>query len=258
MKAKAIVQARFGSSRLPGKVLLKIMGKSILEYVIERVGKASKIDAVIIATTLNKDDWNIVKLADRLKLDVYRGSENDVLDRYYQAAKIFKVKHIVRITADSPLIDCEVIDNVIGCYFKTNADYCSNTLVETFPDGQDVEVFRFDTLKLAWNESRLLSEREHVTPYIKKHPEKFKLVNFKCKEDLSSKRWTLDEKNDFDFIKAILESLYPINPYFNMNDVLNFLQNNPGLEDINKNIIRNEGYLKSLKKDRIVGNDCRE
>jgi spore coat polysaccharide biosynthesis protein SpsF (cytidylyltransferase family) len=252
MKATAIIQARVGSTRLPGKVLLKIMGKTILEYGLERVKKAKMIDKIIVATTKKEEDLSIVNLMHKLKVNVYRGSEDDVLDRYYQAAKIFKAKHIARITSDNPLIDPQIIDKIVKRYFESSADYCSNTLEETFPDGEDVEVFKFSALREAWKKAKLPSEREHVTPYLKKHPEKFKIVNVKNKKNLSDKRWTVDGKKDFELIKAILKALYPKNPSFLMKDILKFLKTNPRLEDLNKYVTRNTGYLKSLRKDQKI------
>ncbi len=252
MKTSIIIQARLSSKRLPGKVLLKIMNKTILEYVIERAAKSSYVKDLIVATTDKKEDQQIVELSRRLKVAVYCGSEEDVLDRYYKAAKLFNSDHIVRITADCPLIDPCVIDDVIKHYLASDADYCANTLEETYPDGEDVEVFSFSVLSEAWQNAKLLSEREHVTPYIKKCPDKFKLVNLKNKIDLSAQRWTLDEKEDFIFLKAVLEFLYPVNPNFNMDDILEFLAKNPKLADTNNTIIKNEGYLESLKKDRSI------
>lgn len=250
MKVTAIIQARTSSTRLPGKVLLKVLGKTILEYVTERTKKAKNIEEVIVATTKKKEDQKIVKLMKKTKVNFYCGSEKDVLDRYYQAAKLYQAQNIARITSDNPLIDPRIIDKVIKRYFQTNADYCSNTLKETFPDGQDVEVFKFQALKSTWKRAKLLSEREHVTPYIKKHPEKFKLVNVKSQKNLSDRRWTVDEREDFKLIKTILEALYPENPDFTIEDILKFLKNNPHLENLNKHIIRNEGYLKSLEEDK--------
>lgn len=252
MKTKTIIQARVGSTRLPHKVLLTIMNKPVLEYVIERVSRAKNIDGVIIATTTSEEDSPIVDIATKLKVEVYRGSEHDVLDRFYHAAKAFSAENIVRITADCPLIDPEIINSVVGCYIKNKADYCSNVLEPTFPDGEDVEVFSFKALLQAWESAQLPSEREHVTPYIRKHPERFKLISCKNNFDLSAKRWTLDEKKDFQFIKSVLESLYPDNPMFTMEDVLKFISKNPDLENLNKYIQRNEGYQKSLKEDSKV------
>ncbi|MDD5292054.1 MAG: hypothetical protein PHY46_02580, partial [Candidatus Omnitrophica bacterium] len=153
---------------------------------------------------------------------------------------------------DCPLIDPGIIDKVVNEYFRTKADYCSNVLNVSFPDGQDVEVFSFKALEDSWQNAKLLSEREHVVPYIKKHPQKFKLVNFKNEIDLSAKRWTLDEKKDFEFIEIILKALYPVNPKFKMEDVLEFLKNNPEVEKINQGINRNEGYQKSLREDKVI------
>jgi len=251
-KAIAIIQARFGATRLPGKVLLKVMGKTILEYVVERVRKAGSVEDVIVATTTAKEDLRIVDLINGLKINVYRGSKDDVLDRFYQAARLFGAKDIIRVTADCPLIDPEVIDNVANYYFKSGADYCSNILEETFPDGQDVEIFSFYALSDAWKNAKALSEREHVTPYIRKNPDRFKLGAIKNKMNLGGKRWTLDQKEDFEFIKTILESLYPSNPDFNMEDVLKFLRRHPEVENINRGIPRNEGYQKSLKADKTT------
>jgi len=156
----------------------------------------------------------------------------------------------VRITADCPLVDPRIIDRIVGRYFASGADYCSNTIEETFPDGQDVEVFGFDALCDARENARLISEREHVTPYIRKKPAKFKLVNVSNNKDLGHKRWTVDTKEDFMFIKTVLGKLYKTNPEFSMEDVLDFLESYPEVEAINSGIIRNEGYLKSLELDK--------
>ena len=258
MKTTAIIQARMGSKRLPGKVLLKILGKTVLGYVIERV-KRSGVDEVIVATSIKDEDAQIADIARCLGVGAYRGSDEDVLDRYYQAAKACGAAHIVRITADCPLIDPYIIYQALKFYFKSGADYCSNALERTFPDGLDMEVFRFDPLKDAWRNADLLSEREHVTTYIIKNGGRFKLVNFRNKIDLSGKRWTLDREEDYKFIKAVIEGIYPIKPDFHMDDVLDFLKDNPELEDINKDIIPAEGYLKSLKEDRKVDIEhCKE
>jgi spore coat polysaccharide biosynthesis protein SpsF (cytidylyltransferase family) len=226
------------------------MDKTILEYVMERVVKARKVDELVVATTESKVDAEIGSLVKMRGGNVFCGSEQDVLDRFYKAASLFKAENIVRITADCPLIDPKIVDGVISHYFKTGADYCSNVIEETFPDGQDVEVFSFQALESAWADARLLSEREHVTPYLRNNPDKFKIVSFKNAIDLHDKRWTLDRSEDFSFIKRVLEGLYPEDPDFGMEEIIGFLKKNPGLEDINKDIKRNEGYLKSLKSDK--------
>ena len=196
MKAAAVIQARRGSTRLPDKVLLKLGDRTVLEHVISRASVARSISNVIVATTVNKEDLKIVNLVSRKEVSVYCGSQEDVLDRYYQAAQLFKLKHIVRITADCPVIDPGIIDKVVSLHFRTKADYCSNILVPTFPDGLDVEIFSFKTLESAWKKARLRSEREHVTPYIRKHDKMLKLVSHLNKINLSHHRWTLDEQAD--------------------------------------------------------------
>jgi len=251
MKIIAIIQARLGSTRLPGKVLLNLEGRTVLEHVIGRVRSSKLVNDVIVATTINKEDLEIVKLCASLGISVYCGSVDDVLDRYYQTARLFKTDHIVRITSDCPMIDPKIIDEVVKLHLSEKADYTSNTLKETFPDGQDTEIFTFNALKEAWNNANLASEREHVTPYIRKNPS-FKHVNLEYNEDLSQKRWTLDNPEDYEFIKIIYENLYTKNPFFGMKEILKFTNENPEIEKINNSINRNEGYLKSLKEEKIL------
>lgn len=251
----AIVQARLGSTRLPEKIFLKLGSKTVLEHILERIKKGRFIQNIIVATTIQKKDLEIVKFCAERNVSIYCGSENDVLDRFYQAARLFRVKHIVRVTSDCPLIDPKVIDDVIRIYLKKKADYASNTLEDSYPDGEDVEVFSFAALKKAWQKANLLSEREHVTPYIKKHPKLFKLVSLKYKENIYDKRWTLDAPEDYRLIKLIYRRLYKKNAVFGMKQILEFIKKNPGIEKMNRHILRNEGYLKSLKKDRVIKND---
>lgn len=254
MKILGIIQARISSTRLLGKVLLDLEGITVLEHVIKRVKSAKLIDEVIIATTIKKEDLKIVKLCADVGIRVFCGSYQDVLDRYYQVARLLDPKHIVRITADCPLIDPKIIDKVIRLHLKEKAGYTSNTLEETFPDGEDVEIFTFEALNKAWQNAKLLSEREHVTPYIKKRPKIFGIRNLECDKNLSDKRWTLDNPEDYDFIKIIYKNLYGKNNLFGIIEILAFLNKNPNIERINQHIIRNEGYLKSLNKDRALKN----
>jgi len=249
MNIVAIIQARIGSTRLPGKVLMDLEGKTVLERVIERV-KASKVDNVIVATTISDKDDGIENLCKKIGVKVYRGSEEDVLDRYYNAAKLCNAEHVVRITSDCPLMDYRIIDLVINEYFENKSEYTN--MEETFPDGEDVEIFTFFALGKAWKEAKLSSEREHVTPYIRKNPNLFKLYNVKNSEDLKDYRWTLDTKRDYEFIKIVYENLFSIDPFFGMKDILNLLKKKPEIMDINKDIIRNEGYLKSLREDKEI------
>ncbi|MDD4907492.1 MAG: glycosyltransferase family protein [Candidatus Omnitrophica bacterium] len=251
-KTIAIIQARTGSRRLPGKVLRLMAGKPVLEHIIDRVKGARRIQEVMVATTILKEDLNIVSLCAAKGVRVYCGSENDVLDRYYQAARLVQADNIVRITGDCPLIDPVIINKVINHHLRSRADYSANVLKHTFPDGEDVEVFSFNALEKAWKEARLLSEREHVTPYIWKNPRRFTLSGIEHQDDLSAKRWTLDNPQDLKFIDMIYRHLYGKKRSFGMTDVLKLLKSHPEYEMINAKISRNEGYAKSLKNDKVL------
>ena len=246
----AIIQARMGSTRLPRKVVKKIEGKTVLEHVIERTKRIKNCKKVILAVPNTKENDILERIGKKCNISVFRGSEEDVLDRYYQAAKLFKIDSIVRITADCPLIDPEIAEKVINLYLKGNYDYVSNTYPPTFPDGMDVEIFNFKSLKKAWKEAKLLSEREHVTSHITKNPKIFKIGNLVSEENLSHLRLTLDEKEDLILIRKIYKSLYNKNPFFGLKEIIKLFGKNPELIKINQKIKRNEGYLKSLKKDK--------
>ncbi len=250
----AIIQARMSSTRLPGKVLKKIKGKTLLEILIDRLKHSKKIDKIIIATSTNPKDSAIVKLAKKINCPYFIGSEEDVLDRFYQTAKKFKADVIVRISGDCPFQDPKLVDEMIDFYLKNKKkfDYVSNVDPPTFPDGLDLWVFPFRTLKRAWKEASLKSEREHVCPYIWKNPHLFRIGHFESKINYSYLRWTVDEATDFEFVKNIYERLYQKGKIFYMKDVLNLLKKNPNLHKIQENKIRDEGYLKSIKKDKKV------
>lgn len=248
----AIVQARLSSTRLHGKALMNIMGKPMLWHVINRLKQSRHLNDVVIATTTKEKDKAIIQLAKESKVKSYSGSEDDVLDRYYQAATRFKADTIVRITSDCPLIDPKVVDTVTEYFLAGNFDYVSNILKLTYPDGLDTEVFSYKTLKRAWEEARLESEREHVTPYIWKHPQIFNIGSFENDVDLSHFRWTVDVDKDIQFIREVYQRLYTEDGIFYMEDVLNLLQQHPELLEINKDCRRNEGYAKSLTEDRII------
>ena len=243
-----IVQARMNSSRYPEKIMLKIKNRPILDFVINQLNFSKKINKLIIATTTKKIDDIIVNYASKNNINFFRGSEKDVLDRYYQCAKDFKLTTIVRITSDNPLVDPEIIDMAIQKFTENNYDYISTEHPPTFPQGYAVEVFSFKALENAWKNAKKLSEREHVTPYIYTNEKKFKLYNITNKKNLSHIRCTLDRANDFLFLKEIILSIdkQPIL----LDDVLNIINKSPGLLDINKNYIQNEGYLKSLNEDK--------
>lgn len=252
MKIAAIVQARMGSTRLPGKVLEDVAGKPMLWHLVNRLKRARSLNSIIIATTNNAIDKPILKFARDFGIECYAGNETDVLDRYYQAATEFNVDIICRITADCPLVDPQVLDKTIQCFLKADCDYASNASKPTYPDGLDVEVFSFSTLKKLWQEARLASEREHVTPYIRNNPEKFKIVDVQNDVDLSYFRWTVDNKEDLELVRQIYHHLYVEDSIFYMSDILELFRSNPHLKHINQGISRNEGYLKSLKEDKII------
>jgi len=250
-KNLCLIQARMASTRLPGKVLMDLKGKTVLERLIERVRRAKKIDKIVVATTIDKKDDAIAAVCEKIGVDYFRGSETDVLDRYYQAAKKFGCQNIIRITGDCPLIDPTVVDQVIEFYEQENLDYAANTNPPTYPDGLDTEIFSMAALEKAWREAKLPSNREHVTVYIWQHPELFKQKFLKNAVDLSAKRWTLDNPEDYEFIKKVYDALYPAKPDFTMNDILEFLKANPEIETINQGIARNEGLAKSFKEDEL-------
>ena len=216
MKTVIIDQARMTSTRLPGKVMKEVLGKPLLEYQIERLKRANEADQLVIATTTNDTDQPIVELCKRLGVAYYSGSEEDVLSRYYEAATEFGADVVVRVTSDCPLIDPAVVDKVIK-HYKDNwdkYDYVSNTLTRTYPRGLDTEVFSYKVLQEAFFNAKEQSEREHVTPYICWHPERYRLGNVFHHENQSQHRWTVDTPEDFELIKLILQELYPVSNKF--------------------------------------------
>ncbi|AKA70310.1 cytidylyltransferase domain-containing protein [Clostridium scatologenes] len=245
-----IVQARVSSSRFYRKVLKEIFHKPILWHVVNRVKKSKYVSKVIVATTINKEDDEIYDYCIENNIEVFRGSSEDVLDRYYKCSKEFKCDTVVRITADCPLHDARVIDKSIDTYLQGNYDYVSNTLSEyTYPDGLDVEVFSFKTLEEAWKNANLSSEREHVTPYIKKN-EKYRKFNVYADKKYPIYRLTLDCIEDYKLIQAIYEGIGKVD--FSLDETVEFLRNNVELLKLNEQYGINEGYEKSLKNDKIV------
>lgn len=240
----AIVQARMGSTRLPGKVMKTILDKHVILWDIDRVSLSKLIDEIVVAIPFGKQDDVIADTIEEYnnKILISRGSEGDVLDRYYNAAVQTNADVVVRITSDCPLIDPVVVDHVIEQFLNNDCDYCSNSLQRTYPRGLDTEVFSFDALSKAWNESKKNYEREHVTPYIIENPDKFKLLNVSNDIDLSHLRWTLDTKEDFEFIDAVYQRIYPEKQMFFMDDVLDLLDHEPGLIDINKHIEQKKAH----------------
>jgi len=250
MRLVAIVQARLSSSRLPGKVLMKLGGKTVLNHIFERLERCIGIDQLVIATSRDKSDDPIEKWARSHKIDFYRGSLDDVLERYYEAALMYKAQAILRITGDCPLIDPETISELIDKFRSSDKDgYC---LAGEFPDGLDSQIFSFNAIEKAHKNAKLLSEREHVGPYIENNKELFKIGLYKKFNNLSHHRWTLDEPKDYEFLKEVFDNLYLKNNQFSVLDLLNFLDSNPDIFKINSNIIRNQGYIKSLRSDKLI------
>ncbi len=252
MKFLAMIQARCGSSRLPSKVLKELCGKTALERVIERVKRSKYMDEVMVVTTLNEEDIPIVQLVSQMGMRVFAGSAQDVLDRYYQAAKLIQPEYVIRITADCPVFDPAILDDAIG-KLKPETDYMA-ALSETLADGLDLEIMRFEILKRAWQKASLASEREHVTLYIKNHRDLFRVQDYKSTlGNLHEERWTVDEPEDYIFIKKIYEHFTAIEKEdFDSKDILEYLDENPDIRNINRGFVRNEGLLISLKNDRKV------
>lgn len=248
MSIAIFIQARMGSTRLPGKVLMPLDGKPVLGHVLARV-LASGVGEPIVLTTISPKDLPIVKYCTELGVRVFCGSENDVLDRFWQAAKLLDVQNIVRITADCPILDPQVLARVVQEHLESGADYTSNVQVESYPDGLDVEVFQKSALQKAWTEAELISDREHVTPYIRKNHQLFRQHSVENADNLSSLRWTLDNEEDYSFLSAVYGKLGS-QKVFGMAQVLEFLEQNPQVSAINSGIKRNEGYAKSLREEQ--------
>jgi len=249
-KIICIVQARMSSTRLPNKVLMELGGKPVLSQVINQLSFSKKINQIIVATSTSKEDDAIIQWAKQNKIDYFRGDLDDVLKRFYDTAKYFQADIIVRITADCPLIDPEIVDEVIKQYIKTNSDYVSNTNPPRFPDGLDTEVFSFYALESAYKNASLKSEREHVTPFIRNNPTVFKIGNYEIEKNYESMRWTLDNTEDYHFLKNIYNRLIKYDDYIHWQDVISLLDNKPDIMNINSHLTRNEGYQKSLIEDK--------
>lgn len=241
MKVVAIVQARMGSTRLPGKVLMDLAGRPVLSRVIARLGRAERLDAVVIATTTEPADDAIEEFCAERGWPCFRGSENDVLDRYYQAARAHQADVVVRITSDCPLIDPVLVDHIVDEFLQTDAsvDYVSNSLpTDTFPRGLDVEVVRFEALKRAWTEAKDARFREHVTLYIYSHPETFRLRGVVNDVDLSHMRWTVDTKEDLALVRSVYRHFG--DDQFSWRDLLALLDLHPEWLAINRKVRQKE------------------
>jgi spore coat polysaccharide biosynthesis protein SpsF (cytidylyltransferase family) len=252
MNILAITQARTGSIRLPNKILKAVQGKALLEVHVERIQSSKRISKLIVATTTRPEDKAVVQLCKKLGVSFFRGSEHDVLDRFYQATKEIKPNYVVRLTSDCPLLDGELMDSIIDHTISKELDYCSNTMEQMYPDGQDIEVFKFSALEQAWNKATLSSEREHVTPYIYNNSSYKGGILFSSDsyndltESYNDVRLTVDEQEDFKAIDLVIAKL-GLNKKWK--DYADTYRKEKEIHALNRHIIRNEGYLKSLKKD---------
>ena len=249
MKATAVIQVRMGSTRFPGKIMMKLDEKfTVLDYVIRQLGYSKLLENIIIATTNLEQDDVVVQYSKDNGLAYFRGEPLDVLDRYYKCAKEFSLDVIVRITSDAPFQDPTIIDEVISKFQENDCDFASNNIIRTYPIGIDTEVFSFNTLEKTWKEAKLPSEREHVTTFMKKNNEMFKIYNLENKEKIPIYKLTIDRKEDLEFLKKIATSIN--NEPILMNDVYQLFTQKPEiLELYNDKMDQTEGYSKSLKDD---------
>ena len=248
----AIIQARVGSTRFPAKVLKTIEGKTLLELYVNRVKPSRKIDKIVIATTENPADDAIYKLAQRIQVECFRGSENNLLDRYYQCAKKFAADTVVRLTSDDVFVDHEVIDRGIELFEKDGFDFITNHFKPTYPEGLDVEIYSFEALERSWLNAEMLSETEHVFPYIQNHQGEFRVLNFTQEIDRSGYRWTIDYEKDLEMAKKVYSYLYAKNPIFLQEEIIKLLEARPEIAAINVDIDRKEGVNKAKESDMTV------
>ncbi|MCO6431385.1 MAG: glycosyltransferase family protein [Deltaproteobacteria bacterium] len=234
----ATIECRMASTRLPGKVLKEIGGKSVLEILVERVKRVSKIDQVVLATTVNPLDGEIEKLGHRLGIGVYRGSEEDVLKRVLEAAEHFDATHIAELTGDNPLVDPEIIAQAIDTFLCNKVEYLHSRHVPGYPIGMDVQVFRVPALRKADQEGTLPEDREHVSWYFRRNPELFPAIYLQPPPALKWEelRLTLDENADFEVISAVYSALYPKKPDFNCSDIISFCRAHPHIAELNRKV----------------------
>ncbi|MGZ8218480.1 cytidylyltransferase domain-containing protein [Methylomagnum sp.] len=256
-----VVQARTGSSRLPGKVLLDACGKPLLELMLERLGKVRAPVRIVVATTTAGTDQPVVDLCRRLGVEMFRGHPTDLLDRHYRAGKIFGADAVAKIPSDCPLIDPAVVDRVLARFALGDCDYAGNLHPASYPDGNDVEVMTMEALKEAWREADKPMEREHTTPFLWERPERFRLANVLWEADEQgqpvrdyslSHRWTLDYPEDYQFIRRVYEAIYPAKPDFRLDDILALLDAQPDLAAINAAYAGVNWYRHHLHELRTV------
>ncbi|HMB45891.1 MAG TPA: glycosyltransferase family protein [Candidatus Methanoperedens sp.] len=248
IKIVATIEARMTSTRLPGKVLKPILGKPMLELLIERLQSAKNINEIVVATTINDTDNPIIDLCNQLNVKYFRGNEEDVLKRVLDAAKSVSADLIVEITGDCPLIDPTIVDECIQLFLDGEYDYVSNSIEPSFPDGLDVKIFSVSVLEEVNNLTDDPVDHEHVSIYIYEHPERYCLKNLKANNEMF---WpelgiTLDTQEDYELINIIFEELYPVNPNFSALDIVNLIRGRPELLDINKDIKRKDPHAEKI------------
>ncbi|MCX8105395.1 MAG: glycosyltransferase family protein [Ignavibacterium album] len=260
MKIVTVIQARTGSSRLPNKVLMPLAGKSLLERMIERVSYSELKGYIVVATTLEESDNIIEEICAKNNFHLYRGSTEDLLDRHYQAAKMFNADAVVKIPSDCPLIDFRIIDKVIDFFIKNSNkyDFVSNLHPATYPDGNDVEIMHYSVLETAWKNATRKLEREHTTPYIWENPDKFRIGNVEWETGLNysmSYRFTIDYPEDYEFIKKVYDELYHKNPKFGLSEILSLLEEKPEIKKINEKYNGVNWYRNHLNELKTITAD---
>jgi spore coat polysaccharide biosynthesis protein SpsF len=256
-----LIQARRGSSRLPDKVSLDLVGRPLLVRQVERVQLAQRAGRVAVITTTDPGDDALAELCQQHGIEVFRGNALDLLDRHYQAALHFdETEAVVKIPSDCPLIDPAIIDKVLGVYEETKGqyDFVSNLHPATYPDGNDVEIMTFGALETAWREASRPLEREHTTPFFWENPERFRLANVTWETGLDysmSHRFTIDYAADYDFIKAVYEALYPANPAFSLEDILTLLKQRPDIYALNADLAGVNWYRNHLDELKTVSTE---
>ncbi len=249
----AVLQARMSSSRLPGKVLADLVGAPMLLRQIERILRCRAVDRLVVATSTDPSDDTLVETVRRAGYEIARGSLDDVLDRFASVAKAADPMHVVRLTGDCPLLDPLIVDAIIAQHLATGADITTNAVSPTLPDGLDVEVMTAKALAEAADEALLAYEREHVTQFFYRRPERYRISHYRHSPDLSGMRWTVDNPEDLEFVREVYAALYPSRPDFGLADVLALLAREPELSSINHGFDRNEGLARSIAKEPAHG-----
>ncbi len=259
-KVVTVIQARNGSSRLPGKVLRPLLGQPLLLHQVERVRAARLAGSIVVATTTLRGDALVDAVCRAKGIPCYRGHPTDLLDRHYRVGRLFAADAVVKIPSDVPLIDPKVIDRVLGVYLDNattpdSYDYVSNLHPPSYPDGNDVEVMSMAALEIAWREATRDFEREHTTPYLWENPDRFRLANVTWETGLDYSmlhRWTIDYEEDYQLIRTVYERLYPRNPLFGLDDILDLLAREPEIGALNASYVGVNWYRHHLDDLRTI------